>query len=959
MKFTRLLVSTCAAAVVAGVATPALAGDVAGFVYDATDTIALQSAQVRVVELNRVATTERDGSYLIANLPEGTYTLEVRYVGAETVTQTIDVPATGMVQSDIAMGGSSAEILVLGQAANQASALSRKRESDTVSDVITRDAIGQFPDQNVAESLRRLPGVNVLNDQGEGRFVSVRGLDPELNSTSLNGVRLPAPESDVRSVALDVISSDIIESIEVKKSLTPDMDADTIGASIEIETTSAFDRKKDLLTAKVEGSYNDYADFVSPKGSFDFATRITDNFGVSGGASYYKRKFETDNIEADDWKETDDGDVYAEEVQYRDYDVERKRFSATLGFDLRVDDNTELYLKGIYSQFDDQEYRRRTTFKFDEEPSSFSGRVATYDDADGEIEVERDIKDRFESQKIRSIVFGGETDTGEWKAKYSASWAKSSELEKGSIDPTKFDNKWEEDGLQVLMDYSDYRMPIFSIAGDDAASFYDAGSYELDDIEYVTLSDSQDEEFALKFDLGREFLMDGGTFTVQAGAKARWREKSYNMEVSFWETADGVDYYLSDVLGEQTYRITDLGPVASYEGPSNRFLNNPGDFEENVIDGQFDSSAEDYSITEDVMAGYLLGRWDSSTLRVIGGVRYEHTSNDITGNTVTYYEDGATLPDNSEAAEEMVLVTENFVEKDYEHWLPSLNIRWEAQNNLVMRLAGYKSLVRPKLSKLAPRFIIEQNDDNEREGEFGNPDLKPYEAWNFDASVEYYLSGNGAVTAAAFYKDVKNFIYDYNIEWDDESGDPLPTWLGYEFNEATVPFNGNSGEIFGVEIGYSQAFTMLPEPFDGLLLQANYTYTDAKGTVPIGGFSTPAEAASADTREIQLPATSQNTFNLVLGYDKGPIDLRLSGTYRDKYLDELGDEAAEDRWVDNHFQLDLTAKYKLTDNIKIYYEWVNINNAKYTAYNNVGGQRNLYQYEEYNWTMKAGVRVNF
>src|SRR5690606_29827280 len=109
------------------------------------------------------------------------------------------------------------------------------------------------------------------NDQGEGRFVSVRGLDPELNATSLNGVRLPAPEADVRSVALDVVSSDIIESIEVKKSLTPDMDADTIGASIEIKTTSAFDRKKDLYTAKIEGSYNDYFGEVTPKGSFDFA----------------------------------------------------------------------------------------------------------------------------------------------------------------------------------------------------------------------------------------------------------------------------------------------------------------------------------------------------------------------------------------------------------------------------------------------------------------------------------------------------------------------------------------------------------------------------------------------------------------------------------------------------------------------------------------------------------------
>ena len=950
MKHTRLLVSTCTAAFALGAATPAFAGDLAGFVYDATDTIALQSAQVRVVEADRVVTTERDGSYLIADLPAGSYTLEVRYVGAETVRQTVTVPATGLVQLDIALGGSTAEILVIGQAANQASALSRKREADTVSDVLTRDAIGQFPDQNVAESLRRLPGINVLNDQGEGRFVSVRGLDPELNSTSLNGVRVPAPESDVRSVALDVISSDIIESIEVKKSLTPDMDADTIGASVEIETTSAFDRKKDLLTAKVEGSYNDYADHISPKASFDFATKLSDSFGVSGGISYYKRKFETDNIEADGWEEADAG-PFATEVQYRDYDVERERISATLGLDVRVGADTELYLKGVYSQFDDQEYRRRTTFDLgdfeDDGPSSFDGVNAVFDDSDEEFTVERDIKDRFETQKIRSVVFGGETDTGDFFAEYSASWAKSSEVENGSVDPTQFERDFEDDGLALGFDYADPRVPLYSIITDAGDSFFDASTYELNDIEYVELSDAQDEEFALRLDLGKEFYSDAGTFTVQGGAKARWREKSYAKTVSFWEDAP---LTLADVLGEQTYRLTDMGPVASYTGASDYFFANMGEFEEAEVDSAFDSAVEDYSITEDIMAGYLLGRWDSSTLRVIGGVRYEHTKNDILGNDVLLVEEDGTLPGGGTATDDTVIVTPVMVEKDYGHWLPSLNLRWEAQDDVILRLAGYRSIVRPKLSKLAPRFAVEQNDDDEREGEFGNPDLEPYDAWNFDASLEYYLSGNGAISAAFFYKDISNFIVDVNVE------DP-GVYRGIAYDEAVIPINGESGEIFGIELSYAQALDFLPSPLDGFLVQANYTYTDATGTVPDGDFS---DIASVDSyREIMLPSSSKHTFNGVLGYEKGPIDLRLSGTYRDSYLDEIGGGADEDRLVDDHFQLDFSAKFKVNDNIKLYYEWVNINNAKYFAYNTLGGQENLYQYEEYNWTMKFGARVSF
>lgn len=847
-------------------------------------------------------------------------------------------------RADFALGGAnSVEILVIGQGANQASALSRKRASDVVSDVLTRDAIGQFPDQNVAESLRRLPGVNVLNDQGEGRFVSVRGLDPELVSSSVNGVRLPAPESDVRSVALDVISSDIIESIEVKKSLTPDMDADTIGASIEIETTSAFDRRRNHVGLEIEGSYNEYSEELTPKGSVDFAVRLTDNFGVSGGASYYQRKFETDNIEADDWFDAGTG-PFAGVVEYRDYDVERERISASLNFDFRLGDHTTLFARGLYSHFDDQEFRRRTTFDFgdfeDDGPSSVSGSTVAFDDADQEFTVERDHKDRFETQKIRSIAVGGETDTGGWHAEYSAAWAKSSEYENGSLDPVQFERDFDDDGLVIGFDYSDERVPVYSVL-DQPGDFFDPATYELNDVELTDLSDAQDEEFSGKLDLARTFSAGIGEFTVQAGGKGRWREKSYDKEARFYEHDD---FTLADVPGRQTYRLAVMEPVADFDSPRLFFFDNFGEFELQEVDTAFDSAVEDYAIDEDVLAGYLLGRYDSSTLRVIGGVRYEHTSNDIVGNQVLLVEEDGTLPGGGTADEDTVIVAPVAIERDYSHWLPSLNVRFEPRPDLVLRAAGFRSLVRPKLSKLAPRFAIEQNDEDEVEGEFGNPDLLPYEAWNFDASAELYMSSNGAITGAVFYKDVKNFIVD-TVREDD-------TFLGIAFDEAVIPINGESARIFGFELGFAQQLSMLPAPFDGLIVQANYTWTDATGDVPNDGDPT-------DLREITLPATAKHTINGVLGYEKGPFSFRLAGTYRDRYLDELGSEAALDRYVDDHFQLDLSAKLRVTDNVQVFYEWINMNNAKYFAYNTFGARRNLLQYEEYNWTMKAGVKVTF
>lgn len=918
----------------------ALAGTLVGTVSDPSETRGLQSAQVRIVELDRVVTTDRDGSYRFSDVPAGTYTLETRYVGADTVQTTITVSETGLTSANIRLSaGSNNEILVIGQSANQASALSRKREADGVTSVLTRDSIGQFPDQNVAESLRRLPGINVLNDQGEGRFVSVRGLDPNLNSSSLNGVRIPSPESDVRSVALDVISSDLIESIEVKKTLTPDMDADTIGASIEINTVSAFDRKKDLLTARLEGSYNDYSGEVTPKASVDFSTRLTDDIGIAGGFSYYNRQFETDNIEAEGWDANGAGVVYAEEVQYRDYDVERERISASLSLDFRASDSTELYIRGVYSQFDDQEFRGRTTFKLDEEASSGDANSALFDDTDGEIEIERDMKDRFETQKIRSVVVGGKTETGPWKIEYSGSWAKSSEFENGSVDPTTFSNSFDGDGVSVLFDYSDDRTPFFSYPT-GAALANNPSLYQLEDVELTALSDAQDEEFATRLDVAHIFAMGSGDFTVQGGFKARWREKSFDNDVEFYEDTTGT-YALDDVLGTPTYRLTDISPFASQTGPTDYFRANFGDFELQEIDSQFDSAVSDYVNQEDIYAGYLLGRWDSEKVRIIGGVRFERTENDISANTVTLVEENATF-NGMMFTEDTVIVEPNNFTRSYDDWLPSLNLRFEPQRNLVFRAAAYRSIVRPNLEQLAPRFAVEQADDDDREGEFGNPDLQPYEAWNFDASAEYYFSSNGAVTANIFYKDIKNFI----VESVEEDG----TRFGLAFDEATIPINGPSAEIFGIELGFAQAFSFLPDPLDGLLVNFNYTFTDASGTVPTDGDIT-------NLRTIDLPSSSRHTFNAVLGYEKGPVNFRLAGTYRDRYLDELGADATEDRFVDNHFQLDASIKLKLTRNIRLFAEWININNAKYFAYQNFDTRQRLLQYEEYGSTVKFGAKI--
>jgi TonB-dependent receptor len=819
-------------------------------------------------------------------------------------------------------------VLVVGQRASIARALSRQRAADGVASVLSRDGIGQFPDQNAAESLRRVAGVNVLNDQGEGRFVAVRGLAPDLNAASINGARVPAPEADVRSVALDVIPAELIESIEIKKSLTPDMDADTIGASIEINTTSALDRAEPFLSFSGEGSYNDLNGEWSPKGSLDFSTALGERFGIAGGLSYYEREFATDNVEMDGWDESDAGVAFADTVEYRDYDVERERVGGSLSLDYRSSDATRWYARLLRSEFADQEYRGRLIFELDEEPNNGTATSANFSDADGEIQIVRDVKDRFEKQTISSLSLGGETLAGAWTFKYNGSWSAAKEREAGSLDPVEFQREFEgDDELDVSFDYSDRKLPRYTLSGGNVAAFSDANQFEFDQFERTTLSLSKDEELAARFDISREFMLDGGELTVQVGGKARQREKTYDLQLDVFDGFDG-EFTLTDVQGIATYGLNGIGPVPDGRAVR-RFVNeNSADFELNDVDTEFESNVADYRVDEDIYAGYVLGRLEQGAMRVVGGVRIEQTRNEIRANAVELVEgeDDTT-----------VTVTPTSFDRDYTDVLPSVNLRYEVQPDVLLRAGVYRSLVRPRVGQLAPRFLIEENEDGDREGEFGNPNLKPYDAWNLDLSAEWYFGRSGVLQAGVFFKRIEDFIVDVRLE--DAS------FLGIEFSEALIPQNGEEAKVNGFEFAYQQSLDFLPVPLDGVLVGFNYTYTDAEGEIA--------------GRTIALPASSENTFNASLGYEKGPLSLRITAAYRDKYLDELGESAAEDRFVEDHIQYDLSARYRVTPQFQVFAELVNLGDEPYVAYQNFAGRKRLLQYEEYSWTAKTGFRMSF
>lgn len=226
----------------------------------------------------------------------------------------------------------SEHVNVVGQAVSIDKSLKQQRRSDSVESVVSADGVAQLPDENVAEAAQRLPGVSVERDQGEGRFVSVRGLGPDLNSVTINGTLIPSPNSGSRAVALDVLPAELVQSLSVIKTLTPDMDANSLGGTVNVKTLSAFDHKGRFLSLETGLFRDTNTDRTSPNAALTWSDRFMDGkLGIAAGISHDVRKFGSDNVEASGW--TDDGEL--EGFERRDYRITRERTGLALNLDYR------------------------------------------------------------------------------------------------------------------------------------------------------------------------------------------------------------------------------------------------------------------------------------------------------------------------------------------------------------------------------------------------------------------------------------------------------------------------------------------------------------------------------------------------------------------------------------------------------------------------------------------------
>ena len=833
---------------------------------------------------------------------------KAQWVGFTVSALAIAIASERLSAADAAATGATEHVEVVGQAASIDQALKEQRNSDNIESVVHADGVAQLPDANVAEAVQRLPGISVERDQGEGRFVSVRGLGPDLNSVTINGTLVPSPESARRAVALDVLPSELVQSLSVIKTLTPDMDANSLGGTVDVQSLSAFDHKGLFYTGTSEAGYNQNTHQTSPKFSGAISDRFSlgdgiDNFGVAAALSWNKRDFGSDNVETGGAWDFNDG-ARLNSFEQRVYDISRERTGGGLNFDYKPDDETQLYLRTLYSRFKDSETRNSTSLEFDKPQAA--GEL-------GKAKAKRKLKQREETQEIQSYVFGGERMLGLWTLSGQAGYSRSSEDSPGHIAGATFkgNSSFPNSGFYD----TEKPRPIIG------AGFYDPSNFTLDKVDWEE-QDTRDTEKNLRLDLARDYDVEGYASQVKFGGKVSRRNKDNDLNA--WVYKDFDDAGFNDAQlnmtpfdkGNVHYQLGQFGPGIS-GGAIKDLIGglNPGDY----YDEQ-ESRANDFKMREDINAAYVMNTVDIDDWRFIAGMRYEGTEFEAKGTGVR---DGA-----FEAQD---------TQRDYHHWLPGLHARYQLDKNTQLRAAWTNAVVRPTFGQLAPGFVI---DDDE--ASFGNPNLKPLESSNFDLGIEHYMGQAGTVSAFLFYKDIKNFVYNNDLAGSGE-------WV--DFTEAHTYANGDSAKLYGLELAYSQKFDWLPAPWNGLLLGANTTFS--RSSASIEGFD---QATGRNRkRDIDLPNQSDTVGNLMLGWEDDTLSLRLSANYKSQYLYELAgiSDKAHDLHVDAQTFVDFSARYSLTKNLQVSFEAQNLTDQPYFVYS--GNRRYNNQYEEYGPTYSLGL----
>jgi iron complex outermembrane recepter protein len=861
------------------------------------------------------------------------------------------------------------DIVVTGYAASLERALDNKRNADVVSDGISAEDIGKYPDPKSAVSLQRVTGVQITRSLGDGQYLSVRGLDPKFTDTLYNGRQLPTA-SGTRQFDFQVLTANFANRVDVYKSPTPDMIESGLAATVNMQSTEPLTVGNRFSLAG-EGNYDEQLNKgIDPHFSALFSHSFFDGkLGISIAGDYSNRRI-------DDQQMTTDG-VVADSTytgpgtQYRIFGLHEndnvgtdKHRSVAATIQYKPTDNFELKLDTIYSHFG-QQYNMYQGNNWYTGAGALGASPTTSETVDGNgVETAWSGSNVFQwvqanqydfEQDMNSTALSAHWNPGRWKIDAEVSYGHAVER------TTQTYVSWATAGGQGASLAYDTTTDPGGPIGLSFTNGYDPtdpSHYYFFGVQGSYKEPTTDDIWNGKIDAARDL---GGGFlrTLKVGVNVEDRVLATTPNY-ITNTANGLPSDMSSYL--EVYNNPNF--FSTYGGPAQfprSFLSvNLNKFFDDFSLANFVAAnppaqqlTETTRVEERSQAGYVRLDFANGDNRLSGnvGVRLVHTQEASSGYVPT---PDATLVyglfggGNSLSYTDAALQAQTH---DYTYVLPSLNARYQVSNNFLVRIALARVMQRPDMNLLAAASSPNAPANPPPGGTWlgtlaeGNPNLKPYLSDQADLSLEYYFGKRNVLAAAFFVKDVKNLVltsyYDENAE---------VTLAGQNTTQeitlsVSQPVNASSTTIKGIEAAYQQAFDFLPGPLKHLGFQANWTHI-WYGNVLL----------NENSPAVPLTGISKDTFNLGGYYDDGHFSLNVGYNYRSRWVQDPIGNFGDGTYTEGYGQLDLAANYQITKHISVNAWAINLTQSALRQTDRYGILK-LYELSGRRFTL--GIRANF
>jgi len=902
----------------------------------------LYSATVTIKGTSIGAVTDLDGFFRITNVPAGEQVLVMRYVGYEAKEVEITVnpgETTDVGEHELDFTSVMGEtVVVTAQMRGQASAINQQVRSNKIVNIVSSEKISEIPDVNAAESLSRLPGITLNRSGGEGSTVSVRGVAPRFNSVTVNGQTLPSSSASSRSLDLSIISSDNLGGIELYKAITPDMDADAVGGSVNLVTKTAEEGFHGTVHAET-GYHSLINNMGTYRGSVSFSNRfLDDKLGLIVGGNYHTSNRNTDFFDGD-YELKGDGGYRGNNARFRNQLETRDRggFSATADYKFN---NGEIVIDQFYSAT-----RRDIVERGMRARPTISVIDITFSKRDNELDLNStNLRGRFDLLSFMELSFNlGRSKT-----------TNSTPVSYGTIAERESGLSPEADDAQPL--------DMFRYARFDLEQFYGGAGLGYSNNNMEDENYNAQADFKLSYNLGNTV---SGYF--KTGGKIRQNKRIRT--VNSYSVRDGQLYdfifreRFPDYRREGTLFYTSNVIDRDYEGyeapfePHNQipFIFDPQIIKSHyetmtAIDSLWAKNVSDYfngyDAFERITAFYAMTEMKlGEKITFIPGFRYENTFLDYTG---TF---GTTR--NNEPYR--INRTDTTATNSSGEFLPMIHLKYEFIEGFSLRLAATKTLSRPNFLNLTP--FTHRHYANTKRVNFGSIDLKIPTAWNYDAMLTWF-SRFGLFSVGAFYKEI--YDIDINVRFFDYSGDvetnPYYGWL------VNNPINSKeTTTIYGLETEVQTNFHFLPKPFDGIVLSGNFSLMNSETYYPFFYTDYPAPdylPVTADSARINTTQGQADFIaNFTLGYEKGNFSGRVSMNYQGYKLASSGPTEFQDEFNDEYMRWDATLSYKFSQNWQLLVNLINFTNETERNFYYIQSQPS--RIENYGWQANLAVRYRF